>query len=173
MCGRFAPIVSLKPHILAVRKNSIKSTPFGLLWFSWGRTRHTHRPQLRHFAFHTPRNQSWMHPAPPPTFRFPCSRVVHGTICMAKVGRNRKRKKSWGHWLNRQMECLVRGVGGTLVVSGGEVGVSRSSEAWCDCLSWAAAALISFFRLYSWGSVDRMWLARLVTDWYNFPKGKT
>ena len=54
----------------------------------WGGTRHTHRPQLRHFAFQTP----WTNPecttAPPPTVRFPGADVVQFAIAWAiEVGK--------------------------------------------------------------------------------------
>ena len=46
--------------------------------------------------------------------------------------RKQKKEKELGKKIK---ECLGWGVGGTLVVSGGEVGVTRSSEAWCARLS--------------------------------------
>ena len=58
----------LKRHILEVRKNN---DPVRM-----GGTRHIHWPQLRHFAFHSPRANPECTTAPPPTFRFPGAGVV-------------------------------------------------------------------------------------------------
>ena len=76
MCGRFAPIAFLKPHIRGYVKQSEKALLLACFDPVGGGTRHTHRPQLRHFAFHTPRTNPECTTALPPTFRFPGADVV-------------------------------------------------------------------------------------------------